>query len=71
MSSRRPSLEHSTISVVLPVFNEAAVLRCLCESVTRSLDRLRCNIEIIFVNDGSTDGSDRIIDEHAAEDARV
>ncbi len=67
----RPALGESTISVVLPVYNEAAVLRQLFEVVTNTLQSLGCGAELVFVNDGSTDGSDLIIDELAAAHSSV
>lgn len=71
MSSSRPAPEKSCISVVLPVYNEASVLQQLYCAVTRSLQGLDCRLEIVFVNDGSTDGSGKIIDQLARDDARV
>jgi glycosyltransferase involved in cell wall biosynthesis len=69
---RRP-LEDSLVSVVLPLYNEAAVLDRLHRLVSEALDPCGCRHEIVFVNDGSTDGSDEILDQLAAEDphARV
>lgn len=56
------------ISVVIPVYNAQAYLR-------QAVDSVRCqtwkNIEIILVNDGSTDGSGGICDEYAARDPRI
>lgn len=46
-----------TISVVVPVFNEEPVLAELHARLCSVLDGLRCEAEIIYVNDGSTDGS--------------
>jgi len=52
------------ISVIVPVYNsEAHLNRCLETLVHQTLD----GIEILVVNDGSTDSSQRIIDEYAAE----
>lgn len=59
------------ISVVLPLFNERAVLRQLYDDVTRSLQACHVALELIFVNDGSNDGSDVILDQLADHDARV
>jgi len=59
------------ISVVLPLFNERAVLRQLYHDVARSLHDYKHRIEVIFVNDGSSDGSAVILDELAERDPRV
>ncbi len=69
----RPAPSETLVSVVLPVFNELKVLRPLLAQVQQALDALDVRREIIFVNDGSTDGSDRALDQMAARspDVRV
>ena len=67
----RKPLEHATVSVVMPVFNEVAVLRELCQQVIGSLASVACRIELIFVNDGSTDGSAELLDQLARDDSRI
>lgn len=70
-ASKRQSLEKSTISIVLPVYNEVAVLRSLYEQVVDSLVPTRCEVELVFVDDGSTDGSAELLDELARNDSMV
>jgi len=56
------------VSVIVPVYNVERYLReCLDSAVNQTLRE----IEIICVNDGSTDGSLEILNEYAAKDARV
>lgn len=56
------------ISVIIPVFNsEKYLVRCL-ESV---LNNTYKNLEIILVDDGSTDGSENICDYYGNNDKRV
>lgn len=51
----------SKISVIVPVFNvENYIAKCLDSLINQTLD----NIEIIVVNDGSTDNSQKIISEY-------
>ncbi|MCQ2097233.1 MAG: glycosyltransferase [Fibrobacter sp.] len=58
----------AVVSVVIPVHNGEKYLReCLDTVVGQTLKEL----EIICVNDGSTDGSLAILEEYAARDARV
>src|SRR5439155_8930797 len=59
------------ISVFLPVFNEEPNLRPLHEKLDRSLAQLGRTAEIIYVDDGSSDGSLAILREIAAHDPRV
>ncbi|MDE2058810.1 MAG: glycosyltransferase family 2 protein [candidate division NC10 bacterium] len=59
------------LSVVVPVFNEEANLSELYERLTKTLDGLGSSYEIIFVDDGCTDGSSQRLRELAAGDPRV
>lgn len=59
------------VSVFLPVFNEEPNLRPLHEKLDRSLAQLGRSAEIIYVDDGSTDGSLMILRELAQKDPRV
>lgn len=59
------------LSIVMPLYNEAAVLRTLTEMVGDVLQLCDCRYEIIYVNDGSHDGSDAILDQLAAENPQV
>ncbi|WP_431323489.1 glycosyltransferase family 2 protein [Rhizobium sp. YTU87027] len=60
------------ISIVVPVYNEQAVVEIFYEKFTRVLSRLPdYNFEILFVNDGSSDQTQQIVDNLASRDARV
>lgn len=55
-------------SVIVPVFNDASWLRDCLDSVSNQTLR---DIEIVCVDDGSTDGSAAILAEYAAKDKRL
>ena len=56
------------ISIVIPVFNtEKYISRCLDSALTQSLNE----IELICVDDGSSDGSRDILQRYAKTDDRV
>ena len=60
-------------SLVIPVYNEAAGLDALSEEVARLADHVAADgseLEVIFVNDGSRDGSEQALDGLAARDQR-
>ena len=60
--------EKIRVSVILPVYNcEAYLPQCLDSILQRNDQR----IEVICVDDGSTDGSARILADYAARDSRV
>ena len=56
------------VSVIIPVYNTEKYVRQAVESIL--LQTLK-DIEIIIVNDGSTDGSMTILEELAAQDERI
>ncbi len=49
------------LSVVIPVYNERDNLAPLLEEVQSVMRRLGRPYEVLFVDDGSTDGSDRVL----------
>lgn len=58
----------SKVSVIIPVYNVEKYLRqCLDSVINQTLK----DIEIICVNDGSTDNSPQILEEYAAKDNRI
>jgi dolichol-phosphate mannosyltransferase len=59
------------LSVVLPLYNEADNLEPLYARLNATLDRIACDYELIFVDDGSTDDSVRILERLADADPRV
>lgn len=68
MPSSPRTQEKIAVSVIIPVFNVKEFLpRCL-DSVVRQTLR---NIEIIVVDDGSTDGSENLCDDYAKQESRI
>ncbi len=54
------------LSIVIPVYNEEAVLPTLFKRLYSSLDALQISFEIVFVNDGSKDRSVALLREQFA-----
>src|SRR5436190_21023374 len=61
MAAKRPSL-----SVVIPVYNSEAILRPLMARLEPVLRDIASDYELILVNDGSRDGSWRVVSELCA-----
>jgi len=59
------------LSVVVPLFNEAENLRPLAGEIAAALAPGGLDYELLFVDDGSTDASPRVLAELAAADRRV
>ncbi|MBI3245234.1 MAG: glycosyltransferase family 2 protein [Deltaproteobacteria bacterium] len=60
-----------TVSVVIPVFNEEQILSTLHQRLSAVLRAYGEAYEIVFVNDGSRDGSLAVLKRLHAEDATV
>ena len=56
------------VSIIVPIFNTEEFLSCCLDSLVSQTYQ---NIEIILVNDGSTDSSEKIIQTYAQKDHRI
>lgn len=59
------------LSVVIPAYNEAESLPELHRELVAVLDSLGHSFEVLFVDDGSRDGTDRVIESLCAADPRT
>ncbi len=59
------------ISIVLPVFNERNVLETLHTAILRAIESYDMDYEMIFIDDGSSDGSSEVLDRLARIDPHV
>lgn len=57
--------------MIIPVYNEHGILDHCYVELTKSLSFLDGDYELIFVNDGSKDGSREVLESIAGKDARV
>lgn len=59
---------HTLVTIIIPVYNsESFLIKCLNSIIQQTYQHL----EIILINDGSTDTSPEIINEYAAKDNRI
>ena len=56
------------VSIIIPVFN---VKPFLTESLESVIHQTYEKLEILIIDDGSSDGSERVCDEYAAKDRRI
>lgn len=59
---------HPLISVIVPVYNVSRFLRACVRSIQK---QTYYNLEILLIDDGSTDNSGKICDELAISDSRI
>lgn len=59
------------LSIIVPLFNEEESLQELHQEIRTACDANEIDVEIIFIDDGSTDGSWKVVSELAASDERV
>ncbi|HTK11712.1 MAG TPA: glycosyltransferase family 2 protein [Ktedonobacteraceae bacterium] len=71
LGKEQPEREHPVYSIVAPVFNEKETLPHFYERVVRVMEGLAEPFELIFVNDGSQDGSYEVLRQLHQRDARV
>ena len=61
----------ATLSVIIPVFNEAGSIGPLLTELEAALDRIEQPSEIVVVDDGSTDGTPAALEAHRAGSRRL
>ncbi len=61
----------NSISVVVPLYNEEDNVCLLVDQIRATIDKLDCESELIFVDDGSKDETVARLAKHAADDDRV
>ena len=60
-----------TVSVVIPLLNEAESLAVLYERIDKVIQKLPYSVELLFVDDGSTDDSFAVLEKLQEPDPRI
>lgn len=64
-------MQNKVVSIVVPVFNEKNNLEILFDEISGVFENLEYDFEVIFVNDGSTDGCISILQDIARRNRKV
>ncbi|MDR1783232.1 MAG: glycosyltransferase family 2 protein [Dysgonamonadaceae bacterium] len=64
-------MQETFLSILIPVYNESECLLLLHERLSEVIRQLDCDVEILFVNDGSSDNSLEMIEELQNADGRI
>ena len=71
LTSATTSVAPPKVSLFLPVYNEEENLMALHQKIITSMEQLGHSFEVVYVDDGSTDGSLKLLADFAAHDERV
>lgn len=69
-SSPEERLSFNKLSIVIPLYNEEESLNPLTNEIRKAVKPLNLNFEVIFVDDGSTDNSLKLIKDICKQDRR-
>jgi len=58
------------ISIVIPIFNEAGVIEQTHIRITAAINAMPYDFQVLYVDDGSTDGTDAVLESISAKDDR-
>lgn len=59
------------LSIVVPVYNESSILERLISELKSSVEAIPGTVEIVFINDGSTDRSPELLNAAAQNDRTI
>ena len=61
-------MNNNKVSIIMPVYNVSEKLN---KSLNSLINQTYSNIEILLINDGSTDNSGEVCDKYAQNDNRI
>lgn len=59
------------VSIIIPAYNESTSLKILLDELEYFLKNFQCQYEVIFVDDGSTDGSFNVLKDAALKNPNI
>ncbi len=62
---------HKDLSIIVPLYNEEDSVTPLYEAIVKSVDRMDCRYEMLFVDDGSKDNTVAVASKLAEQDKRL
>jgi glycosyltransferase involved in cell wall biosynthesis len=62
-TTRRPNMQHFRLSCVVPAYNEGELIESFLEQLCAAISSLTPDVEIVVVNDGSTDNTGQILSQ--------
>lgn len=71
MNNPAPAHPRPRVDIIIPVYNEEEAAACFHRQLQQALDSLPYDFTVIYVDDGSTDRTQPVLQQIAQEDARV
>ena len=59
------------LSIVVPCYNEECILPKFYEAIKAAMAQLNITYEVVFINDGSRDGTQKVLEKFAEQDALI
>ena len=59
------------LSIVVPCYNEEFILPKFYEAIKAAMAQLNITYEVVFINDGSRDGTQKVLEKFAEQDALI
>ncbi len=69
--ARASEIGRATLSVIVPAYNEEAVLPAFHERISAVLANVAMDVEILYINDGSRDATLQVLEDLRARDPQV
>lgn len=69
--NKKPRMSFRKVSVLVPLFNEEESLNSLVKQITQAFENIPPDYEILFVDDGSTDTSLKVIKDLARTNNKI
>jgi glycosyltransferase involved in cell wall biosynthesis len=67
---RKPGTENEKLCVLVPCLDEQGLVRRTVEEVLQHADRISIDVEVVMIDDGSTDGTRAVMQELCEENRR-
>ncbi|WP_297479749.1 glycosyltransferase [uncultured Photobacterium sp.] len=69
--NQKPNPLDYRLSLIVPVYNEEVAIEPFLNAINDKLSSIRSHIDIVFINDGSKDNTQRVIDKIIEQDSSI
>lgn len=69
--NQKPNPLDYRLSLIVPVYNEEVAIEPFLHAINDKLSSIRSHIDIVFINDGSKDNTQHVIDKMIEQDSSI